>query len=129
MKTIYKYSIASALVLLAVACQQVTNNVELPADSRMMFDVVSPGAHTRVSNGAFEAEDKVGVYVTDYVDDQTAMPLQISGNRANNEVVAFDGAEWRAERPIYWGDSKADVYAYYPYIADIAMVECVYVCN
>lgn len=117
MKTIYKYSIASALALLAVACQQVTNNVELPADSRMMFDVVSPGAHTRVSNGAFEAEDKVGVYVTDYVDDQTAMPLQISGNRANNEGLIYDGAEWAAERTIYWGEGKSDVYAYYPYMA------------
>lgn len=117
MKTIYKYSIASALALLAVACQQVTNNVELPADSRMVFDVVSPGAHTRVSNGAFEAEDKVGVYVTDYVDDQTAMPLQISGNRANNEGLIYDGAEWAAERTIYWGEGKSDVYAYYPYMA------------
>lgn len=117
MKTIYKYSIASALALLAVACQQVTNNVELPADSRMMFDVVSPGAHTRVSNGAFEAEDKVGVYVTDYVDDQTAMPLQISGNRANNEGLIYNGAEWAAERTIYWGEGKSDVYAYYPYMA------------
>ncbi len=105
------------MALLAVACQQVINNVELPADSRMMFDVVSPGAHTRVSNGAFEAEDKVGVYVTDYVDDQTAMPLQISGNRANNEGLIYDGAEWAAERTIYWGEGKSDVYAYYPYMA------------
>ena len=117
MKTIYKYSIASALVLLAVACQQVTNNVEIPIDNRMLFNVVSPGAHTRVSNGAFEAEDKVGVYVTDYVDDQTAMPLQISGNRANNEGLIYDGAEWAAERIIYWGEGKSDVYAYYPYMA------------
>ena len=117
MKTIYKYSIASALVLLAVACQQVTNNVEIPIDNRMLFNVVSPGAHTRVSNGAFEAEDKVGVYVTDYVDDQTAMPLQISGNRANNEGLIYDGAEWAVERTIYWGEGKSDVYAYYPYMA------------
>ena len=117
MKTIYKYSIASALVLLAVACQQVTNNVEIPIDNRMLFNVVSPGAHTRVSNGAFEAEDKVGVYVTDYVDDQTAMPLQISGNRANNEGLIYDGAEWAVERTIYWGKGKSDVYAYYPYMA------------
>lgn len=117
MKTIYKYSIASALALLAVACQQVTNNVELPADSRMMFDVVSPNAHTRVSNGAFEAEDEIGVYVTDYVDDTTPMPLQISGNRANNEALLFDGASWVPECTIYWGEGKSDVYAYYPYMA------------
>lgn len=115
MKT--KYLAIAALALGMVACEHAANNVELPADSRMMFDVVSPGAHTRVSNGAFGADDKVGVYVTDYVDDQTAMPLQISGNRANNEGLIYDGAEWAAERTIYWGEGKSDVYAYYPYMA------------
>ena len=113
----------SALTLGMVACQQgdFTPNVE--RDNTMSFSVISPNAHTRVSNGAFEAEDRIGVYVTDYVDDQTPAPLQVSGNRANNEAIAFDGAEWRAERPIYWGEGKADVYAYYPYISDISMVE------
>ena len=115
MKT--KYLAIAALALGMVACEQAANNIEIPADSRMMFDVVSPGAHTRVSNGAFEAEDKIGVYVTDYVDDQTAMPLQISGNRANNEGLIYDGDEWAAERTIYWGEGKSDVYAYYPYMA------------
>ena len=115
MKT--KYLAIAALALGMVACEQAANNIEIPADSRMMFDVVSPGAHTRVSNGACEAEDKIGVYATDYVDDQTAMPLQISGNRANNEGLIYDGDEWAAERTIYWGEGKSVVYAYYPYMA------------
>ena len=113
MKT--KYLAIAALAL--VACEQATNNAEMQKDNRMLFDVASPEAHTRVSNGAFEADDKVGVYVTDYVDDQTAMPLQISGNRANNEGLIYNGAEWAAERTIYWGEGKSDVYAYYPYMA------------
>lgn len=99
-----------------VACEQAANNAEIPADNRMLFDVASPAAHTRVSNGAFEAEDKIGVYVTDYVDDTIPMPLQISGNRANNEALIFDGASWAPERPIYWGEGKSDVCAYYPYM-------------
>lgn len=114
MKT--KYLAIAALVLGMVACEQAASNAETPADNRMLFDIASPSAHTRVSNGAFEAEDKIGVYVTDYVDDQTAMPLQISGNRANNEGLIYDGAEWAAERTIYWGEGKSDVYAYYPYM-------------
>ena len=122
MKTKYLY-ILSALTLGLIGCSHEQQNIEMPHDNTMSFSVVSPNAHTRVSNGAFEAEDRIGVYVTDYVDDQTPAPLQVSGNRANNEAIAFDGAEWRAERPIYWGEGKADVYAYYPYIADIAMVE------
>lgn len=99
-----------------VACEQAANNAEIPADNRMLFDVASPAAHTRVSNGAFEAEDKIGVYVTDYANDTTPMPLQISGNRANNEALLFDGASWAPERAIYWGGGKSDVYAYYPYM-------------
>lgn len=99
-----------------VACEQATNNAVIPADNRMLFDVASPNAHTRVSNGTFEAEDKIGVYVTDYADDTTPMPLQISGNRANNEALLFDGASWTPERTIYWGEGKSDVYAYYPYM-------------
>lgn len=122
MKTKYLY-ILSALTLGLIGCSHEQQNIEMPHDNTMSFSVVSPNAHTRVSNGAFEAEDRIGVYVTDYVDDETPAPLQVSGNRANNEAVAFDGAEWRAERPIYWGEGKTDVYAYYPYIADISMVE------
>lgn len=120
MKT--KYLAIAALVLGMVACEQATNNAEIPVDNRMLFDVVSPNAYTRVSNGAFEAEDKIGVYVTDYVDDTTPMPLQISGNRANNEALLFDGASWTPERTIYWGEGKSDVYAYYPYM-DIVDVD------
>ncbi|MBR5200529.1 MAG: fimbrillin family protein [Alistipes sp.] len=114
MKT--KYLAIAALALGMVACEQATNNAEMPADNRMLFDIASPSAHTRVSNGAFESEDKIGVYVTDYADDTTPMPLQISGNRANNEALLFDGASWAPERAIYWGEGKSDVYAYYPYM-------------
>lgn len=112
MKT--KYLAIAALGL--VACEQATNNVELPADHRMLFDIVSPNAHTRVADGAFEAEDRIGLYVTDYVDDTTPAPLQISGNRANNETLTFNGETWSPEQPIYWGEGKSDVYAYYPYM-------------
>ena len=59
-------------------------------DSTMSFNVLAPGATpTKVSGNAFEAGDKAGLYVTDYVDENTPMPLQISGNRASN--VAMTG--------------------------------------
>ena len=89
----------------------------LPADDGIMhFDFTGPGTRTKVSAGAFEAEDKLGLYVTDYIDAMTPAPLQISGSRANNEAVEFDGAEWTTERPVYWGEGKSDVYAYYPHM-------------
>ena len=119
MKRTYLY-IIYALTLGLVACQQGGNEAELVANGEMRFNIT---AGTRVVNDQFEAEDKVGLYVTDYVDSETPAPLQVSGNRANNEAMTFDGTKWNIERPIYWGSTKADVYAYYPYTADISNVD------
>ena len=119
MKAKYLY-IISALTLGFMACQQGGSDVELTANGEMRFNVT---AGTRVANDEFEVEDKVGLYVTDYVDAETPAPLQVSGNRANNEAMTFDGTKWNIERPIYWGEGKSDVYAYYPYTADISNVD------
>ena len=118
MKAKYLY-IISMLALGFVACQQGGEEQILPSNGEMAFNV----ATSRVANDTFEAEDKIGVYVTDFVDATTPAPLQLSGNRANNEGVIFDGTKWSAERPIYWGEGKSDVYAYYPYIAEVADVD------
>ncbi len=116
MKAKYLY-IVSALALGLVGCSQEYQNVETPLNNNAMsFNIVSPNAGTRVSNGEFEAQDKVGLYVTDYIEAETPAPLQVSGNRANNEAMTFDGTKWNIERPIYWGEGKSDVYAYYPYM-------------
>ena len=118
MKAKYLY-IISALALGFMACQQGGEEQLLPSNGEMAFNV----ATSRVANDTFEAEDKIGVYVTDFVDAATPVPIQLSGNRANNEGVIFDGTKWSAERPIYWGKGKSDVYAYYPYIAEVEDVD------
>ena len=115
MKTHNIFIVASALALMFSSCQQ-SDMISDDANKPMLFSIVTPGGHTRVADGAFEAQDKVGVYVTDYINDTTPAPLQISGNRANNESMIFDGSVWATERPIYWGEGKSDVYAYYPYL-------------
>ena len=109
MKTKHIIYMVSALTLGLVSCQQ--NDGIAPegmVSNEMMFDITSPNG-TRVSGGAFEVADEIGVWVTDYVDASTSIPLQISGNRANNEVLTFDGAVWNTERTIYWGEGKSDV--------------------
>ena len=116
MKAKYLY-LGSALALGLVGCSQEYQNVETPLNNNAMsFNIVSPNAGTRVSNGEFEAQDKLGLYVTDYIDAETPAPLQISGNHTNNEAMVFDGTKWATERPVYWGEGKSDVYAYYPYM-------------
>lgn len=108
------------LVLALASCQENPVEPEMPVfDSVMKFNVVASRTQTKVTADQFEIEDRIGLYVTDYVNDATPTPLQISGSRANNIAVAFDGVNWTPERTIYWGDGKSDVYAYYPYISEI----------
>lgn len=124
MKKIY---IPFLLALAVTACQEGNITPQVPAISdQMSFNVLVPGIQTKVTNDAFEATDVIGLYVTDYADETTPMPLQISGNRANNLSVTFDGAVWTPEQTIYWGEGKSDVYAYYPYMDEITDVESQY---
>ena len=124
MKKIY---IPFLLALALTACQENTVESMTPVvDNVMRFNLVGPNAKTKVGAGTFEAADQIGLYVADYVNDATPMPLQISGNRANNSLVTFDGASWTPEQTIYWGEGKSDVYAYYPYLAEISDVNSQY---
>lgn len=88
----------------------------------MSFKVLAPELSTRANAGTFEAKDRVGVYVTDYADASTPTPLQVSGNRANNLALVFDGQSWVPEQKVYLGDGKADIYSYYPYSSSITDV-------
>lgn len=115
------------LALAAVACQEGNITPESPVVSNeMSFDILAPGVQTKVANNAFEATDVIGLYVTDYVNEATAMPLQISGNRANNITVTYDGAAWTPEKTIFWGSGKSDIYAYYPYFEEVKDVDSQY---
>ena len=120
MKRIY---IPLLMALTFTSCQE---NAVAPAtpvvDDVMRFNLVAPGAQTKVSAGTFETADQIGLYVVDYVDDAIPMPLQASGNRANNSLVTFDGSVWTPEQTIYWGEGKSDVYAYYPYYETVSDV-------
>ena len=118
MKTKHIIYMAAALTLSLVSCQQ-EEFKGMAGDGTMSFSVLSPNALSRVADESFEQGDQIGLYVTDYINAETPAPLQISGNRANNEVATFDGASWSTERAIYWGAGKSDVYAYYPYMAEV----------
>ena len=119
MKTKYLY-IIYALTLGLVACQQGSYEAELASNGQINFNVTA--GSTRVVNDVFEEGDKIGIYVTDYTKDAPAA-LQVSGNRANNEGVVYNGDKWVAERLIYWGEGKSDIYAYYPYINNVTDVD------
>ena len=118
-------TISLGTVLLAAAfisaCQKDSPTGSIAESPReMSFSVLSPGAQTKVSGSTFETGDKIGIFVTDYADEQTPMPLQISGNRATNVAATFDGQSWTSERPVYWGAGKSDIYATFPRIEDLS---------
>ena len=115
------------MALAVTACQDNTFESDAPIlDNVMRFNLVGPSVQTKVSAGKFEAADQIGLYVTDYVNEITPMPLQISGNRANNSLVTFDGSAWTPGQTIYWGNGKSDVYAYYPYFETVTDVNSQY---
>ena len=123
MKRVY---ISLSIILTLAACQEDNITPDIATNGEMSFNVLGPGTQTKVTGNAFDALDEIGLYVTDYVDNTTPMPLQISGNRANNLTVSFDGSSWTPEKTIYWGSGKSDVYAYYPYIGQMQDVESQY---
>ena len=73
---------------------------------------------TRATGSEFEVGDALGVFVTQY-NGEMAVPLQISGNYANNSKSIFDGTNWSNSPAIYWdGDkpeAKYDIFGYYPF--------------
>ena len=121
MKRIFITSLALLAIFTSCENQEVEQNTSV-ADCEMKFNVIAPGAKTKVTGNAFDKNDKVGLYVTDYLNDNTPLPLQISGNRVNNAMLESRENEdyWSAEKPVYWVTGYSDVYAYYPYNSDIS---------
>lgn len=104
----------AAAALLLAACNNGTGENE-PQEPVMKFMMNHPGA-SRATDTGFESGDKIGLFVVEY-DGETAAPLQISGNWANNVATTFADGVWTPEKKIFWSDQKVDVYAYYPYMA------------
>lgn len=105
---------AASLLLLMAACD---NEMEQVVEEGVMrIEAVHPSVKTRATASAFESGDKIGLYATEY-DETGAVPLQISGNWANNVAVTYDGGAWTPAKKIFWSDNTMDVYGYYPYMS------------
>ena len=108
-----------ALVLGMGSCDYNEIAIEQPNKKEMTFNVVHPNEQvsTRVNGNAFEANDQIGVYVTD-----RDAPLEIGGNYVNNAKLTYSSNAWKPESPIYWNNGTYNVYAYYPYAVKIPAV-------
>ena len=107
MKKAYIMTLAALMIL---GCNKIENPI-VTDNGIMRFNVEYP--ITKATETAFEAGDKIGVYITGYENDKP-LALQLGGNYKNNIPIIFDGSQWVATPTIYWSGGKYDVFAYYP---------------
>jgi len=99
-----------AAVAAMVSCSDNVENVPTtPETDKLPINIST--TLTRATDSAFEAGDKVGIFV---VNEPNA--LATSGNHVDNMGFTYT-TTWTPDTPIYWLDqtTKADFYCYYPY--------------
>ena len=107
MKKIYFLTAIAALII--SSCAKDNSYLE---SGQMQFKAEYPA--TKATSTNFENGDAMGVFVTKYENDKP-LPLQISGNYANNVKSTYNGTKWTNSPAIYWEEGKFDIYAFYPY--------------
>lgn len=103
------FTLMAAVVAMVSCSNNVENVPTTPETDRLPINIST--TLTRATDSAFEAGDKVGIFV---VNEPNA--LATSGNHVDNMGFTYS-SKWTPDTPIYWLDqtTKADFYCYYPY--------------
>lgn len=116
-------SIANILPLVSItiatwALSSCSSNDDTLKDSvnekEIRIEAIYPSPQTRASSSGFDSGDQIGVFVV-----PDGAILQPFGNTVNNGCYTFDGSKWTPSRTFYWNEGKNNVYAYYPYAAEV----------
>ena len=107
-----------AAVAAMVSCSNNVENVPTTPETNLLPINISTTL-TRATDSAFEAGDKVGIFVVNEPN-----VLKASGNHIDNMGFTYS-TKWTPDAPIYWLDqtTKADFYCYYPYASGITNIE------
>lgn len=109
--SVKKIFLIAAMAAAVCACEKESNvSVYVPDAGEIQLDMLHPDQKTRVTDAGFDADDKIGVYVT-----ASDAELQLAGNQVNNEPFTYNGTSWTSARKVYWNKGSHNVYAYYPY--------------
>lgn len=104
-------------LLALAACAQDSPAPQGSGEGRMEMRLTMehPGA-TRATATAFEAGDRIGLYVV-----ADSIKLSSSGNLVNNVALTYSGPgqSWSARYPLYWDEGQYNLYAYYPYMSPV----------
>lgn len=98
-------------IMSACSSEKIT---EPETSQREIAFVCSYADDTRATDTKFENKDNIGIYLV-----EDGLSLQLGGNALNNELFTYDGSAWKAARKMYWNEGKYNVYAYYPYSAEV----------
>lgn len=124
------WTLCWALALLINSCSS-TDNPEIPEPTpepepqQMPINLHCNIANTitKATDNAFEAGDRIGLYVVNY-NGNIADNLQSTGNHVDNMAFTYNNQAWTPQSTIYWKDetTPADFYAYYPYSTAVTNV-------
>ena len=103
------FTLLAAMAAMVSCSNNVENVPTTPETDKLPINIST--TLTRATDSAFEAGDKVGIFV---VNEPNA--LATSGNHVDNMGFTYT-TTWTPDTPIYWLDqtTKADFYCYYPY--------------
>lgn len=82
-------------------------------ENEIRIEAIHP-SQTRANSTGFDSGDQIGVFVV-----PEGAILQPFGNAVNNGLYTYDGSQWTPSRTFYWNEGKNNVYAYYPYAAEV----------
>ena len=115
----------AAAALLAGCAKEPLLNVEQNGDM-IPLNISSSISQkpTRATAEGFVDKDALGLFAVNYIENNTvAGTLQAEGNQADNVKYVFDEGnhKWSPVKAVYYKDvnTHADLYAYYPYQANI----------
>ena len=111
MKIKYTVIYLAAALLATTSCSKEEGN----SDNGQLLLAPSLPHMSKATETEFESGDRFGIYAVEYKED-APLPLQLSGNWANNSMALYNGTNWSISPVIWWNNaSKLDVIAYYPY--------------
>lgn len=113
-----KYLSVCAIVSIALmtGCSKNEGEEPTPQPEKLPINISTQLNTTRVTDSAFELDDKVGIYVVNQANGVSGT-LVTSGNYVDNMCFTYSNNKWTPDTEIYWADktTKADFYCYYPY--------------
>lgn len=108
------FTLMAAVAAMVSCSENVENTPTIPETDKLPINIST--TLTRATDSAYEAGDKVGIFVVNEPN-----TLVASGNHVDNMGFTYS-TTWTPDTPIYWLDksTKADFYCYYPYAENVS---------